>query len=201
MTTTTELYDEQYYLTHLGNVPYCYKEPWLSFFSNVAKNLNALYHPKTVLDAGCAIGLLVKSWQDIGVTCGGIDISHYAIGETVKHRVKHCVQGSLTDLSDYPKVDLITCIEVLEHIPAELEDIVIEQLCNTSDRIVFSSTSTDFEEKTHVNVCTQDHWIASFARHGFALSGDNVGFICPWAKVFCKSERGFRAVQDTISPQ
>ncbi len=36
MTTTTELYDEQYYLTHLGNVPYCYKEPWLSIADAVA---------------------------------------------------------------------------------------------------------------------------------------------------------------------
>ena len=100
--------------------------------------------------------------------------------------MKHCAQGSLTDLSDYPKVDLLTCIEVLEHIPAELEDIVIDQLCQKSDRIVFSSTSTDFEEKTHVNVRSQVHWVMAFQKHGFDLSKDNVGFICPWAKVFVR---------------
>jgi len=121
-----------------------------------------------------------------GVESTGVDISEYATGEAVKRGLLTCHQGSLTDLWKFPRVDLVTCIEVLEHIPAELESEVIRQLTSISDRVVFSSTSWDLEEPTHVNVQSQEHWIKAFEKNGFFLTGDDVSFICPWAKVFEK---------------
>jgi len=182
----TEIYDAEYYANHLGSDPYKHEEPWLSFFGEVAKRLVEMYSPKTHLDAGCAIGLLVDAMQANGVESTGVDISEYATGEAAKRGLLTCHQGSLTDLWKFPRVDMVTCIEVLEHIPAEQESEVIRQLTSISDRVVFSSTSWDLEEPTHVNVQSQEHWVEAFEKNGFFLTRDDVSFICPWAKVFEK---------------
>lgn len=182
----TEIYDKEYYINYPGSDPYRYAEPWLSFFGNIAKRLVEMYNPKTHLDAGCAIGLLVEAMQANGVESAGVDISEYAIGEADKRGISTCHQGSLTDLWKFPRVDLATCIEVVEHIPAELEGEVIRQLTSISDRVVFSSTSGHLEDPTHVNVQSQEHWIEAFEKNGFFLTKDDVSFICPWAKVFEK---------------
>ena len=179
-----ELYNEDYYRNCLGPDPYAFREPWVSFFDHVAERLTRLFQPESVLDAGCAIGLLVDAFQKQDVYAMGVDVSHYATEQASLQGVMGCYQGSLEDLSRFPKVDLLTCIEVLEHIPAELERAVIQQLCSKSDRIVFSSTSTDFTEKTHVNVREQEHWVELFKGNGFELTERDVSFICPWAKVF-----------------
>lgn len=179
-----ELYNEDYYRNCLGPDPYAFREPWVSFFDHVAERLTRLFQPESVLDAGCAIGLLVDAFQKQDVYAMGVDVSHYATEQASLQGVMGCYQGSLEDLSRFPRVDLLTCIEVLEHIPEELEEKVIQQLCSKTDRIVFSSTSTDFTEKTHVNVREQEHWVEKFRENGFELSNWDVSFICPWAKVF-----------------
>ena len=77
-----QLYDEEYYRTGCGPVPYTRAEPqWLPFFGSVAEQLIRAFHPKRVLDAGCALGFLVEAFWDRGVEAWGIDVSPYAIAQ------------------------------------------------------------------------------------------------------------------------
>jgi len=68
-----------------------------------------------VLDAGCAIGFLVEALRERGVDARGFDISEYAISQVPEHLQPYCTLGSITDEID-GRYDLITCIEVLEHL-------------------------------------------------------------------------------------
>src|ERR1700722_8480122 len=72
-----DLYDAEYYRTGCGAIPYEHNEYWLKFFGSMADALIGYLKPRTVMDAGCALGLLVESLGDRGVEAWGIDISEF----------------------------------------------------------------------------------------------------------------------------
>ena len=165
-----ETYNEQYYHNSCGPVPYEEPEHWTEFFGIVADHIIADFAPKTVLDAGCAMGYLVTALRDRGVEAYGIDISRYAISKVREDIKPFCVVGSLTDElpSKLPKrFDLVTNIEVLEHLYAEDAVKAVHTLCGATDRVLFSSTPDDFTEATHVNVQQREYWARLFAQCGF----------------------------------
>lgn len=180
---TTELFDA-YYFQHGCGEPYERKPIWLNFFAGIAERLVREINPRTALDAGCALGFLVESLRDRGVEAYGLDISEYAIQQVREDIKPYCAVGSLA--APLPRrYDLITCIEVLEHMPrAEAEQAVVH-LCAASDDIVFSSTPVDYKEATHFNVQPPEYWAYHFALQGFVRDVDfDASFLTPWAARF-----------------
>jgi 2-polyprenyl-3-methyl-5-hydroxy-6-metoxy-1,4-benzoquinol methylase len=176
-----------YYHTSLGPIPYDRTYPqWLEFFRNIADRITKDIRPKTVLDVGCAKGFLVESLRDRGVEAFGIDISEYAVKEVRDDIKKYCQVASATEKFDN-KYDLITCIEVLEHLNEEDGQKAIENICQSTDDVIFSSTPDDFVEKTHINVQPVSYWIDSFAKRGFYIdSSYNCSFLTEYAIRFRK---------------
>jgi hypothetical protein len=77
-----------------------------------------------------------------------------------------CRQQSL----EYPiegHYDLVTCIEVLEHMSEGAALLAIKHIASVTDTVLFSSTPSDFAEPTHVNVKPTLYWLLRFADHGF----------------------------------
>ena len=74
---------------------------------------------KSVFDAGCAKGFLVKAFLDEGIKATGCDVSQYAISEGRTQYDLPVHVCALTDLPITAPVDLVLCLEVLEHIPRE----------------------------------------------------------------------------------
>lgn len=168
--TGSELYNEAYYHNHCGSIPYEESEQWTGFFGKVADQIVAELKPKTVLDAGCAMGYLVAALRDRGVEAYGVDISEYAISKVREDIRPYCAVGSLTEpLPDcLPKhFDLVTNVEVLEHLSEEDGRKAIANLTSLADTILFSSTPDDYEEPTHVNVQQREYWACMFAEKDF----------------------------------
>ena len=165
-----EIYNEQYYHSGCGPIPYEQPEHWVKFFGMIADHIVSDLKPTTVLDAGCAMGYLVAALRDRGVEAYGIDISEYAISMVRDDIKPYCVVGSLTDNlpNELPQhYDLIVTIEVMEHLYAEDGRKAISNLCKLSDAVLFSSTPDDFEERTHVNVQQREYWAELFFLNGF----------------------------------
>ena len=70
---------------------------WLDFFGKIADRLIEDFHPKTALDAGCAIGLLVEALRDRGVDAEGIDFSDFAVGKAREDVRPFLTVGSITE--------------------------------------------------------------------------------------------------------
>ena len=183
-----DLYDAEYYREHLGTIPYNRSEPhWIRYFGEVADSIVATIAPRTVLDAGCAIGLLVEALRARGVDASGVDVSAWAIAQVPEELRPYCRVGSITEALE-GHYDLITCIEVLEHLPAFEADPVIQNLCAHADAVLFSSTPDDFEEPTHLNVESTAYWARLFAAHGFFRDIDHdAQYLAPQAILFRKS--------------
>jgi GT2 family glycosyltransferase/SAM-dependent methyltransferase len=182
----SRLYDSYYYAHGCGR-EYKRDHEWLKFFGTIADRIISDLNPGTVLDAGCALGLLVESLWRRNIEAYGIDISEYAIQNVHPEIRPYCWTGSI--LEPFPrKYDLIVSIEVLEHLLPEQADLAVSNLCRHSDDILFSSSPLDYKEITHFNVQSPEYWAELFARHGFFRDVDfDASFITPWAVRFRKT--------------
>ncbi len=196
----SEIYNFDYYHNCCGNIPYENKAEWEAFFNQIADRIVQDLKPKRVLDAGCAMGYLVAALRDRGVEAYGIDVSEYAISKVREDVKPYCFIGSITDaLPDKMpnKYDLVITIEVLEHLHAEEGEKAIHNLCALSDNILFSSTPSDFNELTHVNVQQQEYWARIFAKNGFLHELNyHPSYITPYASYFVKNKDWLREVED-----
>lgn len=164
---STNPYNKNYYDYHFGSIPYEREQPvWRNFFNTLAKTIIERFHPVRVMDVGCAKGFLVEHLRDGGVEAYGIDISSYAISEVRPDIKPYChVATAMQPLEEY--YDLITCIEVAEHLAEEEGRQLIKNICQHTDEVLFSSTATDFDDPTHINVQPPQYWKAFFAEHDF----------------------------------
>ena len=174
------LFDANYYAHDCGR-PYQRDDVWLAVFKRWADEIARRIGPSSALDAGCAYGLLVETLRARGVPAWGIDISEYAIGQVHASVKAYCRVGSITAPFGQG-YDLITCIEVLEHLPQAESERALANLCAHTDDIIFSSSPDDHETESHFNVQPPAYWLALFAQQGFYQDKDfDASFITPWA--------------------
>ena len=163
---------------------YCRNDEWLGFFGAIADRIVADLSPRRVLDAGCALGLLVETLRARGVDASGIDISSFAVANAAPDVRPHLREGSIAAELD-GDYDLIVSIEVLEHMPAADAESAIANFCRHTDDVLFSSSPLEFSEATHVNVRPPEYWAEQFAGHGFVRDVDfDASSITPWAVRF-----------------
>jgi hypothetical protein len=190
-------YSAAYYFDgHLGP-PYTYDEPhWRSFFGGVADAVIATFQPSTTYDAGCAIGLFVRALRERGIDASGGDISEFAVSGAPEGLREHLEVRDLTQPFER-RYDLISCIEVLEHMSSSDAHAAIANLCAATDTVLLSSTPDDFTEPTHINVRPPAAWAQDFAAHGFFRRTDiDASFLSPWAVVFSRQNQ---TVVETVS--
>jgi SAM-dependent methyltransferase len=171
-----------------GGGPYERNERWLEFFADVADGIVRELRPSSVLDAGCAMGFLVESLGERGVEAWGVDVSEYAIAQADASVRERCSVASLTAPIER-RYDLITCIEVLEHVPPAETDRAVANLCGATDRLLLSTTPQDYGEPTHLNVQPPEFWSALLAREGFMRDLErDLSFVSPWAALYTRVE-------------
>jgi O-antigen biosynthesis protein len=179
-------YDKLYYENYNGSA-YGRTSEWIAFFDGISEHILETLSPKTVLDVGCAYGLLVETLRDRGVDAFGIDISDYAIGQSRPDlREFLSVHSILEPLQQ--RYDLIVSIEVVEHIEEKNSDLIIKNLCDASNQILLSTIPDDFDDPTHFNVQPPRYWIGKFAQYGFEPDITyNSDFLTPYAILFRKN--------------
>jgi SAM-dependent methyltransferase len=175
------------YFEHYEPRTYERNDYWLTLFGAVADRIAARIKPKRVLDAGCALGILVEVLRDRGIAAEGIDLSTYAIAHVHEPVRPYCRVASVTD--ELPlQYDLITCIEVLEHLPAPEAERAVANFCRHTDDVLFSSTPMHFRDTSHLNVQPPEYWAERFAESGFYRDTDfDASFVSPWAVRFRRS--------------
>lgn len=124
----------------------------------ICEALQKVFHPKTVIDAGCGVGDIVEEFIRRGVFALGIEGSKAAfprIPDAIKDRI------ILADLR-YPvvtdKFDLAVSFEVAEHIEPEYASFYISNLTMMSNTIVMSIARPGQIGRNHVNLQELSYW-------------------------------------------
>lgn len=185
---TVPAYDRFYYQNYLvgdGYQEYKREERWLTFFASIADRIVSDIGPRSVLDAGCAMGFLVEALRDRRVEAYGIDVSEYALEQVRKDIKPYCSKASVTDPLSR-RYDLIVCIETLEHLAPGESERAAANIGAFTDDLIFSSTPSHFKEVSHRNVRPPEYWAELFARYGLFhdIDYDPSSYIAPWALRF-----------------
>lgn len=163
-------------------------ETWRSFFVSLADRVVGITNPRTVLDVGCARGLFVQALVARGVDATGIDVSEHAVESAhpdVRDRLR--VASAAEPIEGH--YDLVSCIEVLEHLSPVEAQAAIDAMTAVTARVLFSSSPADHDEATHVNTRPTAQWVAWFAERGFFRRTDvDLSFLSPWAVLLERDE-------------
>ncbi len=137
-----------------------------------------------VVDAGCACGSILKGFHKLNMRVLGVDLNEAMIGLGRTHfeyYANELVCGSIADTPALTEsVDLVHTAQVLEHIPEEQMDAILQEfsrIIKKSGRLFICLDAVkDGETKemymgdpTHYSIFPTDYWTKLFHRHGFAF--------------------------------
>lgn len=158
---------------------------------------------RTAIDFGCGPGWYVKVFHEHGVDMQGYDGNPNV--ETVSARFFdngfYCQQVDLDiDLQAEEPVDLVMSLEVGEHIPADREQVFIDNLVRNSSRYILLSWGIPGQGGDgHVNCRPNGYIITNMARRGFHINTPvsnflRSGAVSPWFRntlMFFEKDPGF----------
>jgi hypothetical protein len=128
------------------------------------------------LDLGAGNGLLVGAMCRFGVRSWGLEVSTEAEDQIVpdaRHRVifgRPLESWALLGEEPFRLYDLVSCVEVAEHIPADRADELVEGCCSRSGGwIYFSAAPPGQGGHGHVNEQPREYWEAKFAARGWRV--------------------------------
>lgn len=170
-----------------GTHPFFY-HPFISYFTPIISH-------KTVLDLGCGRGLtgcLMHGSRDLkGTKLIGLEINQKYINECKKHGIydkiiKHRLPGIPLDGKS---VDLIFCIEVIEHLTKEDGILLLEEIDRVSrGRVIITTPNMFFhtlegsKEDEHKSLWS----IKDFKKRGYKVYGMGVKIPLLWGDKYIK---------------
>lgn len=159
-----EIYDQKYYTDGLDAT---YKRSC----EVIAESIVEVFAPKSAVDVGCGIGLLLIELKRRGVACSGLEYSSAALNicaqnglEVTKFDLRHDILPK--DL----KADVVISTEVAEHLAEDYADRFVDILCAIADDVVITAAEpavTYIGDHTHVNEQPKEYWIDKFTDKGF----------------------------------
>jgi len=133
----------------------------------------------SVVDVGCGHGLLVEAWRSAGISESyGMEGSNAAKHMWPPEFRQHYYQ--IQDLTlwqeaaiNMPETDLVTTLEVAEHLPETSADHFIQLLATHRPATIVFGAATPFQDQGlnpgHVNENTFAYWTEKFAHQQYAL--------------------------------
>lgn len=141
-------------------------------YTQLAAALCSTLDPVSHFDLGAGQGLLVGAMLERGVPSIGIELEKRAETLCPQPAREHIVFGaSILDRAEHVRTELASCVEVLEHVPAEAADAHVEAICACSYRwIYFSAAAPGQPGKGHVNCQPKKYWRSKFEAQGFRFA-------------------------------
>ncbi len=157
------------------------------------------YKPKTVVDLGCGNGDLLKGFKDLGCKIFGIEGTRNAASGLMIDEEEMNFLDLRKPIENIPRghYDLALCLEVAEHIEPEYVDVFLDNLCEFSNRIVFSAAPPGQMGSWHVNCKPFGYWFAKFTHRGYRSDhGREIYLTGAWDK--WKNKKGIKAYHKNV---
>lgn len=122
------------------------------------------YNIKSVMDVGSGCGHAAKFFEDKGMQVTAIE----GLKENVDMAIFPTILHDLTEGPYHKIVDLVNCIEVVEHIEEKFVDNLMETLCQGSYCFITHAVPGQ-KGWHHVNCQPSEYWIDHFQERGFEL--------------------------------
>ena len=137
----------------------------------IAESIVETFTPSEVLDVGCGTGALLRSLKNKKVNVLGMEKSKKAIKMCKKKGVDVIKFDIVHDKDPFPerKFDIVTSMEVAEHIPESASKEYLNLLCRHSQIVIFTAAVPGQGGKNHLNEQPHRYWIERFENRGYSL--------------------------------
>ena len=126
------------------------------------------YSIQSVMDVGSGRGHAAKWFSDQGIKTIAVD----GLQDNIINAVYPTVLCDLTESSYTEAVDLVNCIEVVEHIEEKYINNLLDTIC--SGRCLFMTHGLPGQEgHHHVNCQPTEYWLKHLADRGFKELSDD----------------------------
>lgn len=120
------------------------------------------------IDIGCGTGTWLAVAKELGVKeilgVDGVDLTQ----DELKIPAENFIKRDLTKSIDRgKKFDILFCLEVAEHLPAEFAKTLIDTLTKHSGLIIFSAAIPGQDGQNHLNEQWPDYWQKLFSANGY----------------------------------
>jgi hypothetical protein len=153
-------YKDNFYEYHLQGA--------LSSAGAVIPVVKEYVNPNSVIDIGCGIGAWLSVWEKNGVKeIKGVDGAYVDKSKLLIHQNSFEECNLENGYKDTRKYDLVSCLEVAEHLPAQSAELFVESLCALGDVILFSAAIPAQEGTMHINEQYPEYWENIFRKKGY----------------------------------
>lgn len=171
----SQIYDKDYFENGVATKKSNYVDySWArlgSYFQETAKHIVDKFAPSSSLDVGCAKGFIVEALSELGIVAYGIDPSEYAL-ENAHPGTKDFLSLGTAQAIIYPdnNFDVVTCFDVLEHVPGEDIPTALQEMFRVSKQWVIIRVVTkqlpDDVDSSHATIHDKDWWIERIKEAG-----------------------------------
>jgi len=139
--------------------------------AEMVKQWNEYFKPESVFDVGCGRGPYLRYWEMITKNVAGCELSRWAIDN------KLCDCGiyncDVFDLNSNTEFELVTVIDVLEHLNIENLSKSLRNIYESGERFLFSIPfigDPNLElDKTHIIKKSKEWWLEQLNKTGFKI--------------------------------
>jgi len=124
---------------------------------------------RSVIDVGCAQGLLLEPLYKRGYDVTGVEVSE-AVAKYVSQELLQQIKFS--DFSEANgKFDLVCCVEVAEHIRPSRSEELVYKLCKLSEKYVYFTAAPPGQDgHGHINCRPHYEWKTLFQKKGYIIN-------------------------------
>lgn len=143
--------------------------------------------PESLLDVGCGAGAWCKVWSDCGVAnVTGTDGAYVDVDHLLMPKDRFVARDLSKPFDLGSRFDLVTSLEVAEHISRDSADTFVDNLAKHGDVVMFSAATPGQGGEFHVNEQPLAYWRKKFRDRGYrcfdfvrpAIAGDDA--VEPW---------------------
>ena len=135
------------------------------------------FRPRRLVDLGCGCGVYSHFFKEKGAEVVSID----GVQPPGMHAFPvEIVQQDMTVpfKNRWGDFDLALCLDVGEHIPADLCEPFLRNITRFSDRLIMSCAPPGQGGHHHVNEQPKRYWIERLKKHGFDYDRKRTGVLC-----------------------
>lgn len=158
------IYDRKFFDRNLEwNIPIAAK-----FVNIIIKYFN----PRSVVDMGCGNAEFLSHFKKAGIVIKGYEGSHYAIDSSLVGKEYIELFDLRKMINSNTKYDLAICLEVAEHVEKRFSEILIENLINLSDVIIFTAAPPGQGGHFHINEQPREFWVNIFKDRNYLYDSE-----------------------------
>jgi 2-polyprenyl-3-methyl-5-hydroxy-6-metoxy-1,4-benzoquinol methylase len=136
-------------------------------FRSVAEILDRRLTFQSVFDIGCGAGQLLRAFAQLGKQTVGCEISEAGIRQAGNDLIVFQADaGQRILLSRH--FDLVTCIEVAEHLDRRNADRLVENCTTYAEQVFFTAAVEGQVGVGHINLQPRRFWVDLFEKRGFS---------------------------------